>query len=187
MVLGDTDLKALLTRIGNKDKAAFAALYREMEKPLFRFVMSKLNDPFQSGDILHEVFLEIWKNAARFEGRSTAKTWMFGIAYRKVMDVFRKTSKVDLTDEMPDQEDDAPAGEACLLAAQEAEHVRHCLSELKPQHRSAVELAFYEDMSYREIAEATDVPEGTVKTRVFHAKQLLMRCLQARMQIGAKA
>ena len=147
--------------------------------------MSKLNDPFQSGDILHEVFLEIWKNAARFEGRSTVKTWMFGIAYRKVMDVFRKSAKVHVTDEFPDQEDDAPAGEECLLAAQEAEHVRHCLSELKPQHRGAIELAFFEDMSYREISEVTDVPEGTVKTRVFHAKQLLLRCLQARMKIGS--
>lgn len=185
MTPSDADLKALLARIGQKDKQAFSTLYREMEKPLFRFVMSKLNDPFQSGDILHEVFLEIWKNAARFEGRSAAKTWMFGIAYRKVMDVFRKSARLDVTDDLPDRADDAPAGEACLLAAQEADHVRHCLSELKPQQRGAIELAFFEDMSYRDISQAMDVPEGTVKTRVFHAKQLLMRCLQARMKIGS--
>lgn len=185
MAMTDADIKALLKRVAKKDKAAFAALYREMEKPLFRFVQVKLNDPFQSSDILHEVFLEVWKNAGRFEGRSTAKSWMFGIAYRKVMDVFRKTSKVDLRDEMPEQEDDAPAGEACLLASEEADHVRHCLNELKPQQRGAVEMAFFEDMSYREIAEAMEVPEGTVKTRVFHAKQLLMRCLQSRLKIGA--
>jgi RNA polymerase sigma-70 factor (ECF subfamily) len=56
---------------------------------------------------------------------------------------------------------------------------------LKSDHRSAIELAFFEDLSYREISEIADVPEGTVKTRVFHAKQLLMRCLAGR--IGKEA
>lgn len=185
MAMRDAELQTLMTRIAAKDKAAFSALYRELEKPLFRFVQQKLNDPFQSGDILHEVFLEVWRNADRFEGRSKVKTWMFGIAYRKVMDVFRKSARVDLTDEVPDQADDGPDGEACLIAAQNADHVRHCLDELKPPQRSAIEMAFYEDMSYREIADVTDVPEGTVKTRVFHAKQLLLRCLQGRLKTGA--
>ena len=184
MAASDKEIRALLERVAQGDKSAFAALYREMEKPLFRFIQVKLNDPFQSGDILHDVFLEIWKSAGRFEGRSAAKTWMFGIAYRKVMDVFRRSARLELTDDVPEQEDESPDAEACLLASEQSEHVRHCLGELKPQHRSAVELAFYEDMTYREIAEVTDVPEGTVKTRVFHAKQLLMRCLEGRLRTG---
>lgn len=184
MAATDSELRGFLTRIGQGDKSAFSALYREMEKPLFRFVSLKLNDPFQSGDILHDVFLEIWRNAGRFEGRSSAKTWMFGIAYRKVMDVFRRSARVELTEDMPEQEDDGPDAEACLLAVEESAHVRHCLGELKPQHRLAVELAFFEDLSYREIADVTQVPEGTVKTRVFHAKQLLLRCLSGRLGTG---
>jgi len=60
------------------------------------------------------------------------------------------------------------------------------MGELKPEHRSAVELAFYEDMSYGQISEVAGVPEGTIKTRIFHAKKLLMRCLQGRMK-GALA
>ncbi len=181
----DTDLVLLLQRISRQDKQAFEALYRAMERPLFRFVQSKLNDPFQSSDILHEVFLEVWRNAGRFEGRSSAKTWIFGIAYRKVIDVFRRNGKVELSDEMPDVADDSPDALQCMVAAQNSAMIKHCLGTLKTEHRNAIELTFYEDMSYREISEVTAVPEGTVKTRVFHAKKLLMHCLEGRMRAGS--
>ena len=181
----NAELTALLARVAHKDTAAFEALYRRMEKPVFRFVTLKLNDPHQAADVLHEVFMEIWRNAGRFEGRSAAKTWIFGIAYRKAMDVFRKSAKLDVTDDLPDQIDESPDGEACAMAAQQSAHVRACLDELSLQHRQAVELAFYEDLSYREISDVMEVPENTIKTRIFHAKKLLMRCLEMRLVKGA--
>ena len=179
----NADLHALLARVARKDQAAFRALYEALEKPLFRFIQQKLNDPFQASDILHDVFMEIWKKADRFEGRSTVKSWVFGIAYNKCMDAFRRAGRVVVTDEVPEMVDDSPDGEACVLAAQEGAHVHACLEELKPQHREAVELAFFEDMSYRDIGAVLDTPEGTIKTRVFHAKQLLLRCLADRLQV----
>jgi len=178
----NADLSDLLSRMAGGDKAAFGAFYRALEKPVFRFIVSKLNDPFEAADIQHDVFMDIWRSAGRFEGRSAVKTWVFGIAYRKTMDHFRKHGRVDLTDDICDSADDSPDAVACIAATQEAEHLRFCLDQLKPQHRSAVELAFYEDMTYGEIADASDVPEGTIKTRVFHAKKLLLHCLTARMK-----
>ncbi|MEM8539015.1 MAG: sigma-70 family RNA polymerase sigma factor [Pseudomonadota bacterium] len=178
----NAELAQLLGRMADGDKTAFAAFYREMEKPVFRFIASKLNDPHEAADIQHDVFMDIWRSAGRFEGRSTVKTWVFGIAYRKTMDHFRKHKRVDLTDEVDERVDDSPDVVSCLAASQEAEHLRFCLDQLKPQHRSAVELAFYEDMTYGEIAEAAEVPEGTIKTRVFHAKKLLLHCLSARIK-----
>lgn len=178
----NADLSDLLSRVAGGDKAAFGAFYRALEKPVFRFIVSKLNDPFEAADIQHDVFMDIWRSAGRFEGRSAVKTWVFGIAYRKTMDHFRKHGRVDLTDDIGDSADDSPDAVACIAATQEAEHLRFCLDQLKPQHRSAVELAFYEDMTYGEIADASDVPEGTIKTRVFHAKKLLLHCLTARMK-----
>lgn len=170
-------LDALLARVAAGDRTALAGLYRALEKPLYRFVQGKLNDPAQSADLVHDVFLEVWRHAPRFEGRSAAKTWVFGIAYRKVIDVFRAQARVKVTDEIPEAEDDAPAVLECLAAGQAQDRLRHCLDRLKPEHRAAITLAFYEDMGYREIAEVTAVPEGTVKTRIFHAKKLLQHCL----------
>lgn len=179
---GNAELAALLTRVAGNDRAAFADLYRALERPVYRFVVSKMNDPHEAADILHDVFMDVWRSAGKFEGRSAVKTWVFGIAYRKTMDHFRRTGRTDLTDEIAETADDAPDAEACLLAAQNAAHVRYCLETLKPGHKAAIEMAFYEDMTYGEIAQVADVPEGTIKTRVFHAKKLLLHCLEGRLK-----
>ena len=172
----------LVRRIAAGDRGAFQALYRALEGPVFRFLRSRLNDPFECHDILHDVFMEIWRHAGRFEGRSRVQTWVMGIAYRKMIDALRRQGRVELPGEdMPDPADEAPAGEACLAAGQEAAHVRFCLDQLSGDHRTAVTLAFWEDLSYGEIAAVAGVPEGTVKTRIFHAKKLLLRCLAGRI------
>lgn len=175
-------LNQLMRRIAQQDRDAFAQLYRLLEKPLFRFISLKLNDPFRAADILHDVFMEIWRGAGGFQARSSVKTWVFSIAYRKVMDVFRSEGRLAGEDELPERADEGPDAVQCMIAAQESEILRHCLGTLTTEHRSAIDLTFFEDMSYREIAEVTNVPEGTVKTRVFHAKSLLLRCLEGQMK-----
>lgn len=180
----NADHNFLIEQIAQGDKQALAALYRALERPVYKFIVSRLNDPHEANDILHEVFMDVWRSAGRFEGRSKVQTWIFGIAYRKSIDVMRKRGRMDLTDETPDMADDSPDQETCLAAGQEAAHVRHCLETLEDDHRSAITLAFYQDMTYGEIAEVAGVPEGTIKTRIFHAKKLLMRCLSGRVERG---
>ena len=180
-------LDGLLARVAQGDRQALAALYQALEKPVYRFVQGKLNDPTQSADIVHDVFLEVWRSAPRFESRSAARTWVFGIAYRKVIDVFRAQARLLVTDEVPETEDDSPAALDCLAMAQANDRLRHCLDQLKPDHRSAIDLAFFEDMGYRDIAEVMAVPEGTVKTRIFHAKKLLQHCLGQFGIVGDRA
>lgn len=180
--MDNVQIRTMLQAVADGDKTALAGLYRALEKPVYRFIFKKLNDPFEAADILHEVFMEVWRSAAKFEGRSTVKTWVFGIAYRKTMDHFRKHKRVTPSDDLPEQVDDAPDAATCLAAAQEAEHLRFCIEGLKTDHRTAIELAFFEDMSYGEISAVVDAPENTIKTRVFHAKKLLLRCLSGRMK-----
>lgn len=180
--MSDRDLNALMKGVAAGDKAAFSELYTALERPLFRFIASKMNDPFEAGDIHQEVFVEIWRSAGRFEGRSTVKTWMFGIAYRKIMDRFRKNSRVELTDEPPEQEDLSPDALTRIAASEQSEALRFCLEELSAPQRLAIELAFFEDMTYREIAEIAETAEGTAKTRVFHAKKLLLHCLTKKLE-----
>jgi RNA polymerase sigma factor (sigma-70 family) len=173
------DDASLIARIADGDRDAMTALYRAHEASVFRFIISKMNDPHEAADILHDVFIEVWRSAGRFEGRSKVRTWIFSMAWRKVVDRMRKSGRMTLMEEPPDTADEAPSAEACLAAGQEAEHVRHCLGTLKADHQMAVTLAFWQDMSYGDIAEIAGVPEGTIKTRIFHAKKLLLRCLSA--------
>lgn len=176
----------LIKRIADGDRTALADLYRALEKPVYRFIQSRLNDPFESSDILHDVFIEVWRSASRFEGRSKVQTWIFGIAHRKVIDRHRKAGRTSLTDAPPEIIDGADSAETCIVASQDATQVHHCIAQLSEEHRSAISLAFWEDMNYREIASVCDTAEGTIKTRIFHAKKLLMRCL-SRMTEGVPA
>lgn len=113
------------------------------------------------------------------------RTWVFGIAYRKTVDAFRKRGKVETRDELPEQIDPADAADMTLNARQEAVHLKSCLNGLSEEQRLAISLAYFEDMTYDEIAEVAGVPAGTVKSRVFHAKKLLAACMRSRIERAA--
>ena len=173
--MNDTDL---LRRVGAGDRAALKALYERHADALHKFLRYRLRDPFEAGDVVHEVFLEIWRGAARFEGRAAPRTWIFGIARHKAVDRMRRGTREIATPE-PDTgiADDAPDAEAVVVAASDAARLRACIETLSDSHRSVIHLAYYEELPYGEIAVIEGVPVGTVKTRVMHAKRLLLHCL----------
>jgi RNA polymerase sigma-70 factor (ECF subfamily) len=172
------DDATLIQRIGAAgDKAAMKALYERHSDALYRFLRARLGDPFEAADVMQETFLEIWRAASRFEGRSAARTWMFGIARNKAVDRMRRGSR-EVASELDDRApDEAPNPEAMAVAASDAERVRECIGRLSETHRSAIHLAFWRELPYGEIAEIEGVPVGTIKSRVMHAKRLLMHCL----------
>ena len=169
--------KELLALVAKEVRPALREVYNRYAGNVGSFVKNWLADPMEAQDIVHETMLEVWRSAGRFQGRSTVKTWIFTIARNKSIDRNRKLSRTVLQEEEPDQVDDAPNPEAISVAFQDAERVRACLETLSAQHKSAIHLAFYEDLSYPEIAELENRPVGTIKTRIMHAKKLLMHCL----------
>ena len=171
------DERALLERVANGDRAAMRALYDIHADGVHRFVSSWLADPFDASDIVQETMLEVWRRAGSFAGRSAVKSWIFSIARNKAVDRNRKGGRAVLTDSPPDQIDEAPDPHAALEAVQNAERIRACMDKLSAPHRAAIHLAFFEDLSYAEIAEIEQCAVGTIKTRVHHAKAALMRCL----------
>lgn len=152
-------------------------LYELQSGPLFHFVKSWLANPHEASDIVHETMLEVWRRADRFQGRSSLKSWIFSIARNKSIDKNRKLSRLSYTDEMPDTPDEDINPMEALAASQEIDTLKSCVANLSETHRRMIHLAFYEDLSYREISEIEDCPIGTVKTRILHAKKLLMRDL----------
>ena len=171
------DDRELLARIGNGDKSAMKALYDRHSAALFHFIRVRTGDAFGAADVMQEVFVTVWRTAARYEGRSSVKTWIFGIARNKAVDQIRRASRVDLREPDETVADDAPSAQSVLEAAGDAARLRECIEALGPPQRAAIGLAFFDDLSYPEIAEVEDVPVGTIKTRIHHAKKLLMRCM----------
>lgn len=169
--------RELILKIADGDRKAMRAIYDAYSDPVFGFAQVWLSDPFEASDIMHETMMEVWKSAGRYGGRSSVKTWIFAIARNKAIDRNRKGARTVLKDPDPNIADDAPVPHAVLEAFQDAARVRDCIETLSPTHRAAIHMAFYEDMTYREIAEMEGCPTGTIKTRIMHAKKLLMRCL----------
>lgn len=181
----DTQDLALIERIGGGDEDAMTALYVTYEKPVYAFALKKVNDPQAAADVVHEVMIAIWKSAKSFQGRSKVKSWIFGIAHNKIVDYIRKDAKYDsdeLDEDLPDVSINST--EELAEAAQNRDFLQYCLKKLSDLHRQVVHLAFFEDFSYVEIAEMTNTPEGTIKTRMFHAKQLLKKCLAGKLALA---
>ena len=177
----DIDGEALLRRIAAGEEAAMAEFYNSYENPVYRFILSRMNDPFEASDILNEVMLEVWRGAGRFQGRSAVKSWIFGIARHKTLDRLRSRQRnAARAGEEPSEDiadENAVDPTEAIAATQHAEFVRHCLDRMSAAHREVLHLTFFGDLTYGQIAEIAGCPEGTVKTRMFHAKRAMQHCL----------
>ncbi len=174
------DAAALLARMATRDESALREFYRQFHGQIYAFALKRLRDPADAADVLNEVMLEVWRSAGRFESRSKVSTWVLGITHHKAVDRLRRRknrSYEELDDQIEDS--DSPTAADVLAGAQDAALLRRCLDGLSDMHRQVMHLAYFEDLSCEEIAEISDCPVGTVKTRMFHARRLLKLCLEA--------
>ena len=171
------DESALLRRIVERDRMAFEELYHAYYRRLFGYLFRILRRVDTVEEILNDVMMAVWRQAAQFRGDSRISTWIFGIAYRQAMKSIRRTKSQPLLFEPEDRllrveskdaEDDAIERELRLT-------LNAALERLSPQHRAVVELTYYYGYSYSEIAKIVDCPENTVKTRMFHARRKLRK------------
>lgn len=173
------DDEILLKRIGKKEMAAMETFYRRYENLLFRFALKKLNHEIEAAEIVNTVMLEVWNNAS-FEGRSKVSTWLMGIANFRIIDLLRKRKKnhVDIEEikHKADENNEIDMHKV-VAAAQTRDFIEYCLHKLSTQHKQVMELLFFQESSYEEIAESMTCSIGTVKSRIFHAKKQLKQCL----------
>jgi len=177
----DDDL-ALLGRIARQDRVAFEKLYRRHYRRLFHFVTRVVRRDDLAEEVVGDAMFAVWRGAGTFEGGSSVSTWLFAIGYRqalKTLDRNRKHSVVDSDEEaLTHVVDTDPAADPEAAAASDADAARlqRAVASLGEHHRVVVELTAI-GHSYPEIAEIVGVPENTVKTRMFHARQLMKRFL----------
>jgi len=161
----------LLTKVAQKDSAAFQQLYDQFADRVYRYAFTILHDKHLAEEIAQETMVAVWKGAERFAGRSKVSTWIFGIARNQAFTLLRKEKRAEKT----------PVAE--LVQADpskhiiQREHMLTALTELSNDHREVVYLTFYEGLSYSEISGVLGIPAGTVKSRMFHAKRKLAEAL----------
>ncbi len=169
----------LLTAIANQDMQALSEFYRRHQRRVYHFVLSKLNDPFTANDLLNDTMLEVWRSAGRFQGRAKVTTWLLGIAHHKVLDLWRQQGRRQSTELDETMIDESPGAdvEALTRAVRDKERLAQCMARLSMEHREILHLVFFEELNYDEISQIIDIPEGTVKSRVHHAKKLIKQHL----------
>jgi len=166
---------ARMAKVATGDRLVMKSVFEEFSGPLNSFVRNWLANPHDAADVVSEVMIEVWKNAARYEGRSALKSWIFSIARNKSIDQNRKGSRISYTDKVPESVDLSRDALEVVAASQDAGVLKKAMATLSLPHRRVIHLSFFEDLTYVQIAEIEGCPVGTVKTRILHAKKLLMR------------
>ncbi|MCX8104021.1 MAG: sigma-70 family RNA polymerase sigma factor [Candidatus Bipolaricaulota bacterium] len=170
---------AWVRQIAQGDEGAFEKLFRCYAPRIFRFAMSYLNDRSHAEEVVQETMIAVWKSAKNFHEQSQVSSWILGIARNKALDRARaREREPKLVREKLDRGVSARATPEQIAQREvQAERVRAALEKLSPEHREVMLLAFYNDLSYAEIAQILGCPEGTVKSRVFYAKEQLKKIL----------
>ena len=179
---GHADVDVLVSRVARADASAFEALYDELSSSVFGMARRVVRDPARAEDVTQEVFLEVWRQAARFDSTlGKAKTWVMTIAHRRAVDAVRRNESQKRQDEKtaPEQvSHDEPADS--LIAAEEHGAVRECLETLTDLQLEAVRLAYFNGYTYSEVATLLDKPLPTIKTRMRDGLIRLRDCLEGR-------
>lgn len=180
----DDDARAL-RRVARGDRQALTDLYVRYRLPLFRYLLQLTPDHGLAEELLQDTLVAVWKSAKSFEGRSTARTWIFGIARRQAHNTLRQRG-LPLADaaELETMPASDPEPEDAALAGAERAELAAALRELAPIHREVLVLTFMQDLSYQETAQVLGVPVGTVKSRLNHAKRALRALIESREGAG---
>jgi RNA polymerase sigma-70 factor (ECF subfamily) len=171
----------LIRSISQSEKQAMALLFARHNVRVFRFALSVTRDRSLAESVVSDVFLDVWRHAGAFKGKSEISTWLLGIARHKALTLLKRSPGEQLTDEFAESiEDAADDPEAAMEKKQARAIVAECLVKLSPTHREIIDLVYYHEKTIDEVTEILQIPRGTVKTRMFYARQQLARLLASK-------
>jgi RNA polymerase sigma-70 factor, ECF subfamily len=184
--LDDAEVTALLARVAQQDQAAFRRVWLAFARRVYAFAQHRLGDAAAAEEVVTDTLHEVWKRPDAYRAESRFSTWLLGIARHKIIDRLRArpTEHEDIDEHTDLHDPSAPDGLAAVFQRERREGVAHCLDEIRGVHRECVYLVYFEERSVAEVARLQAVPEGTVKTRLFHARAKIKQCLQRLLGAG---
>lgn len=175
-------LSAALARVGEGSQAALAEVYQRTSAKLFGICIRILGERSEAEDALQEIYVNVWRKAGSFDpAKASPITWLATLARNRSIDRKRALGSRGASapvEEALDLADDRPDALARLETAEEGSRIAACLSELEDRQNRAIRAAFYEGLSYPELASHWAVPLGTVKSWVRRGLLRLKDCLE---------
>jgi RNA polymerase sigma factor (sigma-70 family) len=177
----------LVLRATEGDQRAYAELLGRYRDAIYYMLLKMVNNSSDAEDLTIEAFGKAFKNISQYAPNYAFSTWLFKIATNNCIDFIRKkkTSHVSLDQTNEEHEKatkdiQAPSldPEEALINDQKIHLMRSLVSKLKPRYRKLIELRYFNELSYEEIAEELELPIGTVKAQLFRARELLFNILK---------
>jgi RNA polymerase sigma-70 factor (ECF subfamily) len=174
----------LVERIAAGNKLAMQALFARHRTSVYRWLLRFVSNETLAEDLLSEVFLDVWRQAARFECRSSVSTWLLSIARHKALSARRHRTEAELDEKIEATvADPANDPELALQEKDRSELVRRALMRLSIEHREVIDLVYYHEKSVDEVAHILDIPPATVKTRMFYARKKLAELVNGDVEV----
>jgi RNA polymerase sigma-70 factor, ECF subfamily len=169
-----------MARVRSKDAAAFEVLYDSYHRLVYGVAMRMLGDVATAEDVTQAVFLKVWSSPQLFESGNFAG-WLVRMTRNRALDLLR--SKSYRHEELPEAQPAEIMLEETAFAHIDADKVRAALTQLPGEQRELIELGFFGGMTHEELARRTDVPLGTVKTRIRSGLRKLRTALQGTVSV----
>ncbi|MCK0169003.1 sigma-70 family RNA polymerase sigma factor [Jannaschia sp. S6380] len=175
----DARWSALLVAVGrDRDRDAFAELFRHYAPRVKAFLIRTGLSPAMAEDCMQDVMVTLWRKAHQYDpARAGAATWLFTIARNRKIDLIRRTRRPEPED-LPWGPEPAPEQADALALQQETARLAQAIATLPPKQRDLVERAYFGDATHSEIAAATGLPLGTIKSRIRLAIDRLRHAMQ---------
>jgi len=169
----------LLESIADGNRTSMHILYCRHNVRVYRFILRIVRDATTAEDLVSQVFLDVWRTAGQFQGRSQVSTWLLSIARFKALTAMRQRRFEDIDQEdvrqIPDGSD---TPETSLDRSDTSAILRACVQKLSPAHREIITLVYYHEKSVEEVGQIIGIPQSTVKTRMFYARKQLADLLK---------
>lgn len=176
---GSDEDHQLISRIAAGDQSAVRTLFARYHVRIFRFIVRFVKSDAVAEELANEVFLDIWRNAAKYEGRSSVSTWLLAIARNRSLSYLRKRRDEHMDDKTAERMvDGSDTPEVSAQKSNKAELMRACMRRLTPEHSEVIDLVYYHEKTINEVSEIVGIPANTVKTRMFHARKKLSALLK---------
>ncbi|MFH0518489.1 ECF RNA polymerase sigma factor SigK [Streptomyces sp. M41] len=179
----DARVDDLLARAATGDERAFAGMYDALAPPVMGLAWRVLKDEAQAEEVVQDVMVEVWRTAGRFRPeRGAARSWVLTLAHRRAVDRVRSVTASRAREMRSAAQEQQRAFDAVAEEIETREEqvlVLRCLAELARQLRLPLVLAYYEGLTYAEVADSLDTPPGTIKSRMRQGLRRLRECLEA--------
>lgn len=180
--LSGNELSGLLREVARGDDAAFASVYDLTKSRVFGLVTRVLRDPGYSEETTQEIYHEVWRTASRFDpGKGSALSWLLTIAHRRAVDRVRAEvaggqRELRYVTASVEPASDVVADSA--IASDERRRVAECLGALTDVQRECIQLAYYDGLTYSEVAQRLAANLSTIKSRMRDGLRGLRNCLE---------